>query len=238
MNQYHPKLELSETTRFREQSVSLEYEYFLFVLSVSLVAIQVLASNVKKFSPLMIKTPRQRICNVLFVVKATISILLGCALLGYQGFLTYEMYVKGRRVADQRLGPVVIDPTNRECQFNGNSRLEPPSGRIILGFHLDWAQLTPIQAREQLGFTPGVINAFLRFDPTIARYVDYDMLEWHAQEVQQIGGSLAVTFEPSALTQITDQMISELADRCLLINSKYGVPLFVRWGHEMNGNLH
>jgi beta-mannanase len=50
-------------------------------------------------------------------------------------------------------------------------------------------------------------------------------------------GSLAVTFEPSALSQITDAQIEQLADRCLELNSKYGVPLYLRWGHEMNGIL-
>jgi hypothetical protein len=156
--------------------------------------------------------------------------------LGYQGYLTQQLYVRGKKLADQQLGPVTIDPNSAECQFNGGSRLEPPTGRIILGFHLDWSQTTPEQLRDKLGSTPGISNAFLRFDPTIAKYVDYEMLEWHAQQVRLVGGALAMTFEPSSLGQITDQMINELAEKCLMINSKYGVPMYVRWGHEMNGD--
>ena len=60
----------------------------------------------------------------------------------------------------------------------------------------------------------------------------YDLLE----VFQVDSGTLSVTFEPSALAQITAAQINELAEKCLMINSKYGVPLFVRWGHEMNGD--
>jgi hypothetical protein len=57
--------------------------------------------------------------------------------------------------------------------------------------HLDWALMTPEQARDQIGSAPGVINAFLRFDPTTTSVVDYEMLAWHAQQVRLIGGNFS-----------------------------------------------
>jgi hypothetical protein len=170
-----------------------------------------------------------------FVAKATISFLLGCTLLGYQGFLVRNLYFEGRELVDQQLTGVKIEPGN--CAFTGNARLEPPNGSIMLGFHIDWAKTVPTEVRDQLGNAPAVINAFLRFDPTQQKIVDYDILDWHGQQVRLTGGMLAVTFEPSALDQITDPMIEELAQRCKKINEDYGVPLFVRWGHEMNGMI-
>ncbi len=61
------------------------------------------------------------------------------------------------------------------------------------------------------------------------------MFEWHAQEVQRTGGILALTLQPLGLLEITDAQYEIVAQACYNINTKYGVPLFLRWGHEMNG---
>jgi hypothetical protein len=66
--------------------------------------------------------------------------------------------------------------------------------------------------------------------------IDYKMFEWHAQQVQLVGGIFMITLQPIDIDKITDDMIIFLSEFCLKINSKYGVPIFMRYAHEMNGN--
>lgn len=62
------------------------------------------------------------------------------------------------------------------------------------------------------------------------------MWDWHAEQVQKIGGVLAMTLQPLTINNISDAQVEELADQCLRTNSIYGVPMFFRFAHEMNGN--
>lgn len=136
--------------------------------------------------------------------------------------------------------PITIDPNDKECSVNPSlSRLEPENGNVLLGFHLDWEGNgdLPGSISRKLGLNPAVYNAFLILDPskppeTAVRYEHFD---WHAEQVQKTGGMLAVTIEPVQLSLITDAHYMELAKRCVKANSQYGVPLFLRLGHEMNG---
>ena len=186
----------------------------------------------------MAKSPRQRICNLIFVMKALLAIILGVAGLAIQGYFVYEKYGIGSALKANELKPIVIDPTLAECQAIPNrARMEPTSGKLMFGFHIDWQQTTPKKFRDLIGFAPAVINAFLRMDPTTSPIIDYPNFDWHGQEVRNIGGILSLTIEPIAMAQITDSMIAELADRCLMINEKYGVPMMLRFGHEMNGKF-
>ena len=61
------------------------------------------------------------------------------------------------------------------------------------------------------------------------------LFEWHAQQVQEIGGILAMTIQPEQISNISDAQIEELANQCYRVNTLYGVPLFMRFAHEMNG---
>jgi hypothetical protein len=63
-----------------------------------------------------------------------------------------------------------------------------------------------------------------------------NMIEWQAQEIQKIGGlmelTLMLTVSPE---QIPPQLIRDFARFMRMINSKYGVPVLLRFMHEMNG---
>ena len=61
------------------------------------------------------------------------------------------------------------------------------------------------------------------------------LFDWHAQEVRDVGGILAITMQPADIATITDAQFIAMADFCLHVNRDYGVPLFFRFGHEMNG---
>jgi hypothetical protein len=144
-------------------------------------------------------------------------------------------------IAPPAASPITIDPNNRECQRETTlAKLEPEVNSILLGFHLDWEGNgdIPTTIIRKLGFTPAVFNAFLQLDPsrspeTAVRYAHFD---WHAQEVAKVGGILSFTIEPIALAQVTEAHMLELARRCVKANSEYGVPMYLRWGHEMNGD--
>jgi hypothetical protein len=183
------------------------------------------------------KSPRYRICNAVFVLKAIVAVLLGCFALGLNGYKVLDKYKEAQDAIGQRLKPVVIDPLKCLAPRNGLARLEPPTDTIMLGFHLDWITQQPLTMKPLLGFNPASINAFLDLDPTKTPVFNESMFEWHAQEVQRIGGILAITLQPSSLPDTTDEMIQSVADMCYKVNTKYGVPLFMRWGHEMNGKL-
>lgn len=156
--------------------------------------------------------------------------------MGSLGYKVKVLHDKGVENAALVLNPVVIDPSNPLCNAPAfGSRLEPPNGKVLFGFHIDWALTTPTKLREVVDFTPAVINAFLKMDHTAEPAVNYPIFEWHAQQVKRTGGMLAITIEPSNLNLISDKMIDDLAKMCYLVNSKYGVPLFLRFAHEMNG---
>lgn len=77
-----------------------------------------------------------------------------------------------------------------------------------------------------------------------ADYYEAEMMNWMAQVLHKAameeGGSsssiLMVTLMPEVdLDKINDQTYTDLADQCAYINLQYGVPIMLRFAHEMNG---
>lgn len=58
---------------------------------------------------------------------------------------------------------------------------------------------------------------------------------WHAQQVGDIGGIFALTIEPIDIANVPQSLLEQVAQTCYQIN-KNGVPMFLRYGHEMNGD--
>ena len=54
--------------------------------------------------------------------------------------------------------PIEIDPTSDACQSAkyGRARLEPPDGKIYLGFHLNWQIQHPPEVQSILQRNPAV----------------------------------------------------------------------------------
>ncbi|KAJ3024544.1 UNVERIFIED_CONTAM: hypothetical protein HDU68_008027 [Siphonaria sp. JEL0065] len=82
-------------------------------------------------------------------------------------------------------------------------------------------------------------NTFMDMAPGSFNGQGYDsaMLDWFAQEVGRVGGILELSMQPNAsLSTFTSDMYEKLATQLLEINTKYGLPVFLRYGHEMNGD--
>jgi hypothetical protein len=65
---------------------------------------------------------------------------------------------------------------------------------------------------------------------------DKNLLNWFGSEVGKVGGMLELTMAPdSDLASLPDSVLDQLAQQCKDINTRYGVPILLRFGHEMNG---
>ncbi|KAJ3114083.1 hypothetical protein HDU96_002578 [Phlyctochytrium bullatum] len=212
------------------------------------------------------RSGRIMFCNCLFWTKVFIALVLATTGLAYFAYKVYDLRqyalnnpasINPGNSANSNSGgnqpnaftstqntPIPI-PTQtdgtvaQDCSAgrNGRARLQPPTGRIMLGYHLNWAYDTPTNITRRIGRSPGVINAFMQLDPTRAQPFDYNMLMWHASEVQLVKGILELTIEPIVdIAQIKDETYDQIAGWARDINVQKGVPILLRFGHEMNGN--
>jgi hypothetical protein len=104
---------------------------------------------------------------------------------------------------------------------------------IYLGVNLDWGAQTLAQYAEALGSKPAVAVSFTGF-PFSA--IDERNLDAAVEQVRADGGLLLLTLEPhDGLAEVTDTAAGRLAERLAGYNAR-GVPVVVRFAHEMNGS--
>ncbi|KAJ3086703.1 hypothetical protein HK100_008619, partial [Physocladia obscura] len=66
---------------------------------------------------------------------------------------------------------------------------------------------------------------------------DNSSLNWFGSLAGKAGALLEVTMQPlGGLSVLTATHYANLATGLLQVNEKYGVPVYLRYGHEMNGN--
>ncbi|KAJ3295588.1 hypothetical protein HK104_002492 [Borealophlyctis nickersoniae] len=197
---------------------------------------------------------RKLVCGILFWTKAFISLLISFAGLGLMSLRIYELHRDAMTVSDfnqWRNKPVTIDPASASCAAtqSGRARLEPSSGILYLvsllgpiclevsSFAWENAGNAKYVRKMNALNTQQYSNAFLQVTSDPTSPYNRAMLDWHAQSVQQHGGTLAVTMEVVVpLTELTDAIYDMIAQHLRDINSKQGVPVFLRWCHEMNGD--
>jgi glycosyl hydrolase family 26 len=112
------------------------------------------------------------------------------------------------------------------------ARLEPDHG-IYFGVNLDWAHDSPQAFSERLGLAPAVYVNFMRFPlgPD-----ERTRLENFAQQLTRAHAMGLLTLEPAvALDDITPELAQDLAETLAPYNRR-GIPLIVRFAHEMNGS--
>ena len=115
---------------------------------------------------------------------------------------------------------------------DGTARLAPADGALF-GLNLDWANDTPAAASERLGRAPAVYVLFASYPPTAD--------EWHGIEAAAStliakGAALLLTLEPNdGLSAVTSENSAALAERLGAFNRR-GLPIYLRFGHEMNGS--
>ncbi|TML19940.1 MAG: hypothetical protein E6G39_00620, partial [Actinobacteria bacterium] len=111
--------------------------------------------------------------------------------------------------------------------------LEPRNGGVYFGINLDWHRDSPTSLTRRLGRSPALYVAFAPFplDGSAAGFVDAmvgGLVGQHA--------ALMLTLEPNGgLDSVTDSSVAELAGRLAGYNRE-GVPIFLRFAHEMNGS--
>lgn len=112
-----------------------------------------------------------------------------------------------------------------------SSRLVPDDG-VLLGAGIDWAAQTVAAYAEDLGHRPAVAVAFARFPLTAEDVVGLDAAAGQLAE----GGALLLTLEPhGGLGTVTEAAAGELARQLRRLNDG-GLPVVVRFAHEMNGS--
>jgi len=113
------------------------------------------------------------------------------------------------------------------------SRLEPYRG-VYLGVNLDWGNDSAAALTNRLGGSPAVYVQFVHFPMTAD---DRIYLEAFVDQVAQQGAYALITLEPfDGLGAVTPDVIEDFASRVQFYADQRGVPVFVRFAHEMNGS--
>lgn len=164
--------------------------------------------------------------------------------LAYFSYLIYELHAKAKPIILPVNQPILFPPKTADnpdpCNAakTGFQRLQlQNSGKIMIGLSLDWQKMVPAQASAKLGHYPAVYNTFMEMNMDTTPPYDFNSLNWFGSEVGKVGGILEVTMAPtSTLPELSDAVLDQFAQQLYDINSRYGVPVLLRWGHEMNGD--
>lgn len=115
----------------------------------------------------------------------------------------------------------------------GRARLQPASGAYF-GLNLDWGNETAQQASDSFGHTPAVWVQFADFPMDGGTRAN---VEAFIEQVAGVGGMALLTLEPhDGLAAVTDEAAADLGDVLARAWTDHGVPMFVRFAHEMNGS--
>jgi len=108
-----------------------------------------------------------------------------------------------------------------------------PTDGTYLGVNLDWGQKTLADYAAALGHRPAVAVSFTSFPMTAQ---ESGWLDAAVQQVAHNGGLLLLTLEPQrGLAAVTADLATQLASQLDAYN-ELGVPVVVRFAHEMNGS--
>lgn len=109
----------------------------------------------------------------------------------------------------------------------------PPEGRTYFGIQMDSEYETVEGYASRLGSTPAVYGRYVNFPLTAE---DEYLISNEVQDLAKHHASLMLTIEPRKdLSAVTPQSLTDLTRGLTEWNDK-GVPVMVRFGHEMNGS--
>lgn len=179
---------------------------------------------------------RIHICGLFFWLKAICAILFATACMSAIALEIYRLRLLTLQILKEGATKIAIDPLLCTTDSNIFSKLEPQTtASKLFGFHLDWSKQVPTSIKKILRRNPAIINAFLDVDITRPEPLRWGDFEWHSQEIAKIGGIFQLTLEPTSLSGMPDSLLEQIAQKCFEINQR-GVPMFLRYGHEMNGD--
>ncbi|RKP01550.1 hypothetical protein CXG81DRAFT_25762 [Caulochytrium protostelioides] len=185
---------------------------------------------------------RRRNCGILFWSKALLSLSISIGVLAYYIVRIAQLYTYARdhpsvgsgeyETVDCPFDPAKASSPGELASFG--HRLEPAQGDFLWGFHLDWEIDSPSALVKRLGAAPPVWNAFISMNTTD---FEVDVINWMANQIRDVKGIFELTILPTVpLDTLPRTLLWELAQECRHINSFYGVPVYLRFAHEMNGN--
>ncbi|WP_225437199.1 glycoside hydrolase family 26 protein [Arthrobacter sedimenti] len=125
-----------------------------------------------------------------------------------------------------------INPRAVSCEDVDGRNLAPEDG-TLMGVNLEWGRETLAEYSDKLGERPAVAVTFADFP---LGEEDPGLLASAAEQLRQNGGMLLLTLEPTdGLDAVTEDHADELAGMLARFNAS-GVPVIVRFAHEMNGS--
>ncbi|MFJ4206960.1 glycoside hydrolase family 26 protein [Paenarthrobacter sp. NPDC089675] len=152
-----------------------------------------------------------------------LPIVIGLAVLGVAGVNFANEYSQRQSQTASALP---------SCQVVPRSAL-PPADGALFGVNLDWHNKSLATFAADLGHKPAVSVSFTEF-PLTAK--DEDDLARAAEQIRADGQMMLLTLEPhDGLGTVTDATASALAKDLNKFNQD-GVPVIVRFAHEMNGS--
>ncbi|MGW6130382.1 glycoside hydrolase family 26 protein [Cellulomonas sp. NPDC055163] len=118
------------------------------------------------------------------------------------------------------------------CTVRPAADLVPERG-MLFGVNLDWDAQSLADYTRDLGRRPAVVVSFTSVPLDDA---DVQNVTWAADQVRAEGGILLLTLEPDqGLAAVTPDVVDRVADLLASFNGS-GVPVIVRFAHEMNGS--
>jgi hypothetical protein len=125
-----------------------------------------------------------------------------------------------------------INPRAVACEDIDGRNLAPADG-TLMGVNLEWGRETLAEYSDKLGERPAVAVSFADFP---FDEEDPGLIESAVEQLRQEGGMLLLTLEPvEGLAAVTEDHADELAGMLAGFNAN-GVPVIVRFAHEMNGS--
>lgn len=120
----------------------------------------------------------------------------------------------------------------KACEVLPRAALAPESGALF-GVNLDWHNKSLAEFAKDLGQKPAVSVSFTGFPLTTK---DEDDLRRAVEQIRADGQMMLLTLEPhNGLATITEETAAALAKDLAEFNDD-GVPVIVRFAHEMNGS--
>ncbi|WGM22862.1 glycosyl hydrolase (plasmid) [Paenarthrobacter sp. OM7] len=123
-------------------------------------------------------------------------------------------------------------PPPRPCEVMPRADLAPATGALF-GVNLDWHSKPLSTYAQDLGHKPAVSVSFTGFPLTTK---DEDDLQNAVEQIRADGHMMLLTLEPrNGLDTVTVDTATALAHDLARFNNE-GVPVVVRFAHEMNGS--
>ena len=176
------------------------------------------------------------LCGLFFWIKVLLAMIIAFGIIGFEGYLVYHSHRNGATISSFiNSKDEIIAPEGKECKASGTlARLEPESDQFLWGMSIQWDVDTAIDLTGRLGKTVPIFNTFININNTDQ---EIDILNWQAQQVQKLGGMMEVSIFPNIeMGDLTDACLYKLAAQMRKVNLYYGVPVYLRFAPEMNGN--